>query len=168
MARTQIGLGPNRVSSLTNLLGLNLFLFLISDGHFTFLFLRYVPSNYVKKEKKSIFDKLLSRKLPFTSNNGSSGGGGNSNNCSPSAPSSTNHHSISPPGRSPTSANGAATGAPISPNHVQVIKYNANKLGTSDNGVLSTNGYSPSSAAVTTTVPSGNKAVVKHKYKALK
>ena len=32
------------------------------------LFFRYVPSNYVKKEKKSLFDKIIPRKLLISNN----------------------------------------------------------------------------------------------------
>ena len=118
-----------------------------------FSLFRYVPSNYVKKEKKSIFDKLLSRKLPFSSNSN-----GHSASHSHNHSSSTVSPISSPPA---AAANGVTKTSPT--NQVQVIKYNANKS-TAETTVLASTVVSNGNSSQTSRAA----ALVKHKYQALK
>ena len=72
----------NRVKHFLSLsLSLSLKFSFFLNIFFTFLFeFSYVPSNYVKKEKKSIFDKIIPRMLQNASNNNNNNNSSNNSN----------------------------------------------------------------------------------------
>lgn len=107
-----------------------------------------MPSNYVKKEKKSLFDKIIPRRLQANTpiGNGSLGGGGGG--------------SITP-----SCINTSSSSCSESPNH------RSNTLGHETTKTTSTNNQNNTvinDTPTTTNLSFIGRAVVKHKYTATK
>lgn len=108
---------------------------------------RYVPSNYVKKGKKSIFEKILPRKLPFSLSGAS---------CTSASSSSTANNQHRPLLLNTTPKSIDASSSSHQQQHKNVIKYNANES------------FNTSTTTADTATMHSCRAIVKHKYTASK
>lgn len=116
-----------------------------------------MPSNYVKKGKKSIFDKILPRKLPFSLT---------STSCT-SATSSTVNACVNNANRPLLNTQKSSDSTSSPTQHKNVIKYNANESFNTTT-TSSTNTTETTTTGFQMMLNTGCRAVVKHKYTASK